>query len=161
LWRSTEPILGHPLETKAAQERFLDALPLPRRALFSWLAMPSERAGPQPLAGLKALIVEDEPLIAMDVADQLRRAGTQIVALCKAVSAAQTVLRTPEIDFAVVDFNLGRAASVSIQIELEQRSIPSVHPADAVRRYASQAILSKPANLDLLVKTIGGLVRSD
>jgi hypothetical protein len=159
LWRSTEPILGHPLETKAAQERFLDALPLPRRALFSWLAMPSERAGPQPLAGLKALIVEDEPLIAMDVADQLRRAGTQIVALCKAVSAAQTVLRTPEIDFAVVDFNLGRAASVSI--ELEQRSIPSVHPADAVRRGASQAILSKPANPDLLVKTIGGLVRSD
>jgi DNA-binding response OmpR family regulator len=125
--------------------------------------MPSE--GRLPLAGLKALIVEDEPLIAMDVANQLRRAGTQVVAVCMAVSAAQTVLRTQEIDFAIVDFNLGREASVSIQIELERRTIPYVlltaYPADAVRRSASQAILSKPANPDLLVETIRGLVRSD
>ena len=79
------------------------------------------------------------------------------------MSAAQAVLRTQEIDFAIVDFNLDREASVSIEIELEQRSIPYVlltaYRADAAQRQSGD--LSKPANPDLLVETIRGLVRAD
>jgi ActR/RegA family two-component response regulator len=112
----------------------------------------------KPLDALRALVVEDEPLVAREIASNLTEAGATTVAICTNDAAALTALRTQIIHFAVVDFRLGEAASVGVQVELERRAIPYLlltgYPPLAVRRSKAQVILAKPADERVLIKAI-------
>jgi DNA-binding response OmpR family regulator len=72
----------------------------------------------------RVLVVEDEPLIAFDVADHLREAGFEIVGPAGSVAAALKLLETQGCDLAVLDVNLGRETAAPIAEALSARSLP-------------------------------------
>ena len=106
------------------------------------------------LVGKRILIAEDEPMIAMDHAAVLGRAGAEIVATCATVRGAVDCVRENPIDVAVVDFVLADGNSKALQTALKRKHIPfvvvSAYPRPLVRTEPGQEILQKPVNPDLL-----------
>lgn len=119
------------------------------------------REGMTTLTGIRVLIVEDEPIVAMGIADQLVEAGAIIVGTFRTVTTAIKAVHANEIDAAVVDFVLADGESGPVQDALEQKGVPFVvltaHPPVTVRRNQNQQILSKPATAELLCSTVRSL----
>src|SRR5215213_6916651 len=68
---------------------------------------PAGRGGAGMAGGRRALVAEDEALIAMDVEAALRRAGWEVVGpVSRAADAARLAAREP-LDAAVLDIGLG------------------------------------------------------
>jgi CheY-like chemotaxis protein len=119
------------------------------------------------LSGKRVLVVEDEPLIAMDYAAQLREAGADVVGNCATVrEALDAVEKSGEaaIDAAVVDFVLADRNSEPLQVALKQRHIPfvvvSAYPRPLVRTDASDRILQKPVSGQALCDELGNACRA-
>ena len=112
-----------------------------------------EVAAPPPHAqrNLRVMIVEDQPLIAMDFEAGLTEKGAEVA--CVATNAAQAIaaLDRVAIDVAVLDFDLGQETSAGVADELELRGIPFVFAtghggaADGVpARFARHVLTHKP-----------------
>jgi CheY-like chemotaxis protein len=116
------------------------------------------------LSYIRVLLVEDEPLVAKDVADQLREAGAIIVGPCATARRAIDLLHTNEVDVAIIDFVLADNNSETLQRALDQRGIPFVvltgYPRVLVRRNNGQQVLSKPVTPNFLLSTVKNLSRA-
>ncbi len=110
------------------------------------------------LQGCKVMVVEDEPLEALDYCDRLAEAGAEIVGPFGSVSEALNVVDTQPVDVALLDYALADRNSEELQAALETRDIPFVvltgYPRVLVRRDDHQVVLSKPISDDLLYMTI-------
>ncbi|MBC7831644.1 MAG: response regulator [Hyphomicrobium sp.] len=110
------------------------------------------------LQGCKVMVVEDEPLEALDYCDRLTEAGAEIVGPFGSVSEALDVVDTQPVDVALLDYALADRNSEELQAALETRDIPFVvltgYPRVLVRRDDHQVVLSKPISNDLLYMTI-------
>jgi DNA-binding response OmpR family regulator len=107
------------------------------------------------------LVVEDEPLIALDVEDQLRKAGARVIT-AGYLDAALYMTEHPDLSGAVVDLRLGADSAIPICRRLAHRNVPFVvytgHSAGAVEReWPSVPIIQKPATPDAIT---GALSRS-
>ena len=113
------------------------------------------------LAGIKVLLIEDEPIVAMGIADQLVEVGAIIVGPFGTVRQALKAVQAVELDVAVVDFVLADGDSVPVQDALDRKGVPFVvltaYPPVTVRRNPNQQILSKPVTADLLCSTVAAL----
>jgi DNA-binding response OmpR family regulator len=116
------------------------------------------------LANVKVLVVEDEPLIAMSLADQLTKAGAVVVGPCSTIGRAVAELSKRDIDVAIVDYVLADNNSEGLQAVLEERSVPFVvvtgYPRVLVRRNTRQRVLSKPISTEALTSAIRSLARA-
>jgi len=95
------------------------------------------------------LLVEDEPLIALDVERHLRTAGARVIT-AGYLDAALYMTEHPDLSAAVVDLRLGGDSAIPICRRLAQRNLPFVvhtgYAADAVEReWPSVPIIQKPA----------------
>lgn len=110
------------------------------------------------LRGCKVLVVEDEPLEALDYCDRLLEAGANVVGPVGSVSEALEVVAKEPVDVALLDYALADRNSEALQAELETRHIPFVvltgYPRVLVRRDQRQKVLSKPISPDLLRMTV-------
>ena len=110
------------------------------------------------LHGCKVMVVEDEPLEALDYCDRLAGAGAEIVGPFGSVSEALNVVGKEPVDVALLDYALADKNSEELQTALETRDIPFVvltgYPRVLVRRDDRQVVLSKPVSDDLLYMTI-------
>jgi CheY-like chemotaxis protein len=110
------------------------------------------------LQGCKVMVVEDEPLEALDYCDRLAGAGAEIVGPFGSVSEALDVVGKEPVDVALLDYALADKNSEELQTALEARDIPFVvltgYPRVLVRRSDHQLVLSKPISDDLLCMTI-------
>jgi DNA-binding response OmpR family regulator len=79
-----------------------------------------------PQEASRALVVEDEPLLAMDVADQLADAGFEIVGPATSVASALNLLDEQGCDVAVLDVHLGAEDSEAVALALKSRGTPFV-----------------------------------
>lgn len=79
-----------------------------------------------PRTGRRALVVEDEPLLAMDVADQLTDAGFDIVGPATSVVDALRLLEEFGCDVAVLDIHLGHENSEPVALALKSTGTPFV-----------------------------------
>lgn len=81
-----------------------------------------------PLTGLTVLLVEDQPLIAMDVEDMLSSFGAAAVVVASTVEEARSALRqSARPDLAVLDFVLGNGeTSEALADELSTNGVPVV-----------------------------------
>ncbi|HVB88767.1 MAG TPA: response regulator [Beijerinckiaceae bacterium] len=72
----------------------------------------------------RALIVEDEIMVAMHIEDLLTELGCEVVLLATSLDQALFSASEAEIDFAVLDINLGGRASFPVAAVLRERGIP-------------------------------------
>jgi DNA-binding NtrC family response regulator len=79
-----------------------------------------------PLAGRRILIVEDEALIALDLAETLEQFHAIIVGSVNNVAAARKLILERTIDCAVLDVQLSGETIESLIPELDARQIPRV-----------------------------------
>ena len=113
------------------------------------------------LAGCSILVCEDEPLIALSIADAFTGAGARVVTARSFASALIAVEN--EVPSAVIlDHTLSDGESSQFCKRLKQRNIPYVvHSGYSnLDGACSEAVLvPKPANPDVLVTAVLGLLR--
>lgn len=110
------------------------------------------------------LIVEDEPLIALDLAATLGKAGFNPVGVATTISQALRLLASASCEAVVLDILLGNTASSPIAAEAKRRGIPFIcvtgwRHLDISQQYAGcAAVLDKPIDTELLIATLRKLV---
>ncbi len=113
----------------------------------------------QPQKKPRILIVEDEPFIAMLLADMLEELGFAIAATFPHVAEAQNYLAAAEVDIALLDVNLGNEKIDPIADLLAARDCPFIFTTGYGRRgipqnYADRPVLQKPFQLGDLADAI-------
>jgi CheY-like chemotaxis protein len=108
---------------------------------------------------MKVLVVEDEALVALDLADMIADLGHDVVGPFMSVEAALPLCRGDLVDFALVDFNLGRGTSERVADALDGAGVPfafltGYRPDALPQRFREVPILSKPLHLPGLVGMI-------
>ncbi|WP_417583570.1 HWE histidine kinase domain-containing protein [Pelagibacterium sp.] len=125
---------------------------LPRQAV--------RRAGAVDFPQGKALVVEDNVIIAMDCEAVLRDLGCRDVALASSVSQALKVIENSEIGFAVLDVNLGNETSFAVADVLGEKAIPFIFAsgyADGVSfpdAHVDRPKVSKPYDMASLTEAL-------
>lgn len=108
---------------------------------------------------LRVLVVEDDALLALDIARQLTDAGWKVVGPATSVSKALSLVGDVGCDVAVLDVNLGKETAEPVAHELRARGTPFIvlsgysseqHPAG----FHGAHFLSKPAAPGVLVATL-------
>jgi DNA-binding response OmpR family regulator len=100
------------------------------------------------LAGLTILVVEDEPLVALEIADALTARGAHVVAASRVADAVSSIA-LHRIDAAVLDINLGGEDCSVLCQHLSQRHIPFVFYtgyATALEGWNNVPMIAKPAH---------------
>jgi ActR/RegA family two-component response regulator len=78
------------------------------------------------LAGKRALIVEDDNVLAMHLAGELAAQGATVIGPAATVAEALDVIASSELDVAIVDINLGGKAAFPVADALADRRVPFV-----------------------------------
>ena len=114
------------------------------------------------LAGRSILVVEDEPLIAMEIAEAFKQAGA-IVTTTMSVKQARILVEHDGLSAAILDHALHDGDSSQLCARLKERDIPFViysgfSKIDGV--CADGPLVKKPASPDVLIATVEGLLAS-
>jgi CheY-like chemotaxis protein len=115
------------------------------------------------LAGCTILIVEDEPLIALEVHAAFREVGANTVAASDA-EEAQRMAHTPGLSAAVVDINLGDGDCSSVCELLAELNIPFVFYTADVRaamlhRWPQVPVVTKLAGKERILEVVASVLR--
>lgn len=99
--------------------------------------------------GLRVLIVEDEPIVAMDLAEMLEGWGHTVIGPASRRALGVTLAQNEEIDFAILDVNLGRGeTSEDIAAALRARGVRfmflSAHNAATIDFRQGEDVMQKP-----------------
>jgi DNA-binding NarL/FixJ family response regulator len=76
------------------------------------------------LHGKRVLIVEDEPLVAMEIGDHLEQAGAEIVGSVGNAPDALDIIEREEFSAALLDANLAGAPVDDIAAALTRKNVP-------------------------------------
>src|SRR5215472_13090682 len=80
----------------------------------------------QRLSGKRVLIVEDDNILAMNLADELAAQGATVIGPAATVADALDMIASSELDGAIVDINLGGKAAFPVADALADRRIAFV-----------------------------------
>jgi DNA-binding response OmpR family regulator len=112
------------------------------------------------LCGLQVLVVEDEPLIALELESLLQDEGAAVIGPGRNVNEAVELLKDAPISVALLDVRLGRDSIAPLASLLSDRGVPFAFytgqtEADAVRcAWPLAPVLQKPATPRQLVAAI-------
>ena len=114
----------------------------------------------------RVLLVEDEALIALDLARQLRGAGHEVVGPCRSGAEALRRIEEARPEAAVLDYSLrGTETSETTARALATRGVPFAfltgHAASGLIArgpFADRPRLTKPCSPDELVRTVRSLL---
>lgn len=109
----------------------------------------------------RLLIVEDDAIIAFDLAEQLESAGFSIVGI--ATTLARGLALCEQCDAAVLDVNLGRETSAPIATRLTDLNTPFVAVSGYSRRdlpaaFAAAPLLGKPVSMEQMTSELHHLL---
>lgn len=108
----------------------------------------------------RVLVVEDEVVLALDIADLLEDEGFVVVGPCVRLRDAEDVAKTQEFDAALLDVNLGLGeTSAPIAELLRQRKIPfafvtACDPSEIEGLRGSDTVIEKPVSRAILLKAL-------
>jgi CheY-like chemotaxis protein len=116
----------------------------------------------RPLAGRLILVVEDEPLVALEVDKALRNAGASVVSAGYVESGLYTT-EHPDLSAAVVDLHLGDGSGTAVCRRLRHLGVPFIVYTGYPRMLIEQEwpdvqVLSKPALPDQIVSAIARML---
>jgi DNA-binding response OmpR family regulator len=100
---------------------------------------------------LRILIVDDEWLIAEDLAYALRRAGHDVVACVPSVREALVIADREKIDFALLDVQLNNETSYAIADSLTGKGVPFAF----LTGYAEGSLPLRFSGVKMLQKPVG------
>jgi len=136
-------------------------LPLPRASALESVAArdagrlaPAQAADAAPaaaLAGRRFLVVEDEPLIALDLADMLQRAGAHVLGPVGTEREALALIEQERFDYALLDANLHGRAVDAVAAALARRNVPFVF----VTGYGDFGAHTASPQVPVLAKPVG------
>jgi two-component sensor histidine kinase len=153
-------------------------LALPRANAASAANQPWDRAAaakqipasPEPveppfeaLSGQRCLIVEDEPLVALVLADALGDAGAEIVGTAASVDEALRIIESEAIDAAILDCNLRGRPVHDVAAALAARSVPLLFVSGYGREglppgFGDAPVLGKPFTQAKLLGAVAALI---
>jgi PAS domain S-box-containing protein len=115
------------------------------------------------LKGKRVLIVEDEPLVAMDLESSLTAAGCEVMGTAGTLREARALCADAQCDAALVDVNLGGQPVDELAAALTKRNIPFAfvtgYGRDALPQgFRDAVVLTKPFEQTGLVATVELLV---
>jgi DNA-binding response OmpR family regulator len=113
-----------------------------------------------PLTGRSILVVEDEPLIALEIAALLQSAGAEVIS-ARTRGEAYAVIEARRVCAAVLDWRLGDDDGAGLCRLLGTREIPFMFYSgysDLQERFPKSVIVQKPAMGDALVSAMTGLI---
>ena len=116
------------------------------------------------LQGKRVLLIEDEPLIAMEIGSQLKSAGCEVVGLAETVESARRLIADMSFDAALVDANLAGSPVGELVAALMKKDIPFTfatgYGRDALPLgFRDAHVLTKPFSQDELFTGITNLLR--
>jgi two-component sensor histidine kinase/DNA-binding response OmpR family regulator len=112
---------------------------------------------PRAVPARRVMVVEDEALVALVLADQLADMGLAVIGPCSSVAQARAAVAEHDFEAAILDVNLGGELVYPVAELLTARGIPFVfltgYGHESVdRRFAHAPILEKPVDREVLEK---------
>lgn len=116
------------------------------------------------LIGCSVLLVEDEPLIALDVQDCLQKEGARVFCAGKLADALAFAER-PDLSVAIIDFDLRGEDGESVCDRLVKRGVPFLfysgwNASDLHNVCDSAPVLSKPVPCETIVEAVQDLIEA-
>ena len=115
---------------------------------------------------MRVLIVEDEPIVSLDIEHTLRSAGHQVVGTAASVRRAIDLLGSSQCNLVVLDTNLGGESAAPVAEQLRECGITyicltgySAHRLPCAMRGAP--VLAKPFEPDRLLAVIDAALRRE
>ena len=118
-----------------------------------------------PLRGARVLVVEDDPLLLLELESILQDAGAEIVSCCRNLSDGLNAVKQNGIAAAVLDVRIGRATVAPVARELAERGTPflfytgQVETDPALAEWSDHIVLSKPARPAVIVAAVALLLK--
>lgn len=114
----------------------------------------------------RILIVEDEPLVGMEIADALETAGFTVLGPVSSNEDALELLAAQGCDAAVLDVNLGRETSEPLARKLTSDGVPFVTltgyaPDQVPAAFRAARLLTKPILTEVLVAELAGRLSAE
>jgi PAS domain S-box-containing protein len=155
---SCEITLPLPHEARPTIE---DRIAAPRPASGLSLSEPCESE--HSLDGRRILVIEDEPLVAMDLESTLAAAGCKVVGPAGTLEQAKALVADARYDAALVDVNLAGEPVDELAAALTQKNCPFAfvtgHGREGLPRGFQEApVLGKPFSQDQLLAAVGLLL---
>jgi DNA-binding response OmpR family regulator len=105
------------------------------------------------------LVIEDEPLLAMDVESSLSAAGFRVIGPAGTIAEALPLLRDEHPDLAILDLNLGSEMTFSVFDRLDAAGTPFIvlsgHSHRMMpERYRGRPFMQKPYLMATLLRMI-------
>ena len=140
LWRIRMPL--------PKEDPFDRAIVVPPGLELDRVGLPP-RPAPPGLAGRRIMVIEDEPLLAMDIEAALEELGCVVVGPAGNLAAARRLVADGVVDAALLDANLGGKPVDELAEALAAKGIPFIFATGYERgelpaRFASIPILAKP-----------------
>ena len=113
------------------------------------------------LAGKHILIVEDECLLAIDLADAVAGQGGEVVGPCATVERALTAIANVRVDGAILDVGLRDSDCYPVADALARRRVPFVFATgyeDLPERFASVPYFRKPSPASQVARALADAI---
>jgi DNA-binding response OmpR family regulator len=117
------------------------------------------------LTGVAVLVVEDEPIVALDLASMLEDAGARVIGPAFTLAEAEALSENLEITVAVLDLRLGNQTVAPVATKLFRRNVPIIfHTGHGTLESLSAEwpdcrLLLKPARPDELVAAVAAALQ--
>jgi DNA-binding response OmpR family regulator len=111
-------------------------------------------------AGRCVLVVEDQPLVALHIADSLIKAGASVLTAAT-LSEGLVLAEHPQLTAAILDFALGQQDCAPVCVRLSERRIPFViytGYAEVPAACRAGVVVPKPATPDTLLRTLAHML---
>lgn len=112
-----------------------------------------------PSASLRVMIVEDEAIIAIDLADMIAELGHVVVKMANRIDVGIEYAASGLLDLAILDMNVRGELSFPIAVILRKRNIPFIFASGYGKRglidgFRNAHVLSKPYAIDVLAQMV-------
>lgn len=126
-------------------------------------ALPERRGNARPRGRGRILVLEDESLIALDLAEALERAGFCVVGPVRSTATALALIEAEGCDAAVLDVDLGTETSEAVALRLGELGVPFLTVSGFSRRQKPPALqraeeLAKPLDHAALVARLAEML---
>jgi DNA-binding response OmpR family regulator len=118
------------------------------------------------LNGLRVLVLEDEAVISLVVAEELYSFGYEVAGPFSRVSEALAWVKRNSLDLAILDYELKDGACLPLVRELRRRRVPFMMfaanppPPKHAAEFAGVPWVGKPASIETLLDSLDALTAS-